>query len=92
MVCFRDLPVAKKFMSKTGLGVSSFSVEIFLSHSSESFRRGILQWFINFGYRRMLGIKGGGGGLRLSVEVVLSQCTEAFRRSTLLCCVPEIFR
>ena len=62
MVCFRDLPVAKKFMSKTGLGVSSFSVEIFLSHSSESFRRGILQRFINFGYRKSLGIRGGAGG------------------------------
>ena len=39
--CFRKLPVAKKFMEKRGGGgVSRFSVENFLSHSAESFRKG----------------------------------------------------
>ena len=40
MPCFRKFPVAKKFMDKKGGGVSRFSVENFLSHSAENFRRG----------------------------------------------------
>ena len=35
-------------------GVSRFSVENFLSHSAEIFRRGILYCCINFGYRKSL--------------------------------------
>ena len=35
-------------------GVSGFSVEMFLSHSAENFRRGILYCCINFGYRKSL--------------------------------------
>ena len=42
MLCFRKLPVAKKFMDKRGGGVSRFSVENFLSHSAEKCRRGKL--------------------------------------------------
>ena len=34
-------------------GVSRTSVEIFLSHSAETFRKGPLQCFTNFGYRKM---------------------------------------
>ena len=33
-----------------GGGVSSFSVETFMSHSAENFRRGVLYCCINFGY------------------------------------------
>ena len=40
-------------------GVSSFSVEIFLSHSAENFRRGIPYCCINFGYRKSLDKRGG---------------------------------
>ena len=40
MLCFRNIPVAKKFMEKRWGGLSRFSVEDFLSHSSEKFRRG----------------------------------------------------
>ena len=40
VLCFRNIPVAKKFMDKGG-GVSRFSVENFLSRSAEKFRRGI---------------------------------------------------
>ena len=54
MLCFRKFPVAKKFRDKRGGGVSRFSVENFLSHSPESFRRGILYCCINFGYRKSL--------------------------------------
>ena len=44
MLCFRKVPLAKKFMDKSGEGgkggVSRLSVESFLSHSAENFRRG----------------------------------------------------
>ena len=40
-----------KSLDKRG-GVSRFSVKIFLSHSAEKFRRGILYCCINFGYRK----------------------------------------
>ena len=39
VLCFRKFSVAKKFMDKSG-GVSRFSVEHFLLHSAENFRRG----------------------------------------------------
>ena len=39
VLCFRDFLVAKNFMDKKG-GVSHFSVENFLSHSTETFRTG----------------------------------------------------
>ena len=39
MLCFRKILVAKKFMDKKGGGVSKISVENFLSHSAEKFRR-----------------------------------------------------
>ena len=35
-------------------GVSSFSVENFMSHSAENFRRGVLYCCINFEYRKSL--------------------------------------
>ena len=40
MLCFRKFPVAKKFMDKRWGGVSRFSVEDFLSRSSEKVRSG----------------------------------------------------
>ena len=41
MPCFRKTPVAKKFMDKRGGGgVSRLSIENFLSHRAERFRRG----------------------------------------------------
>ena len=39
MLCFRKFPVGKKFMDERGGGESRFSVENFLSHSAENFRR-----------------------------------------------------
>ena len=42
MLCFRKSLVAKKFMDKRAVEVSRFSVENFLSHSSEKIRRGTL--------------------------------------------------
>ena len=41
MLCFRKFLVAKKFMEKKWEGgISTFSVEHFLSQSAEKFRRG----------------------------------------------------
>ena len=43
MLCFRKIPVAKKFMDKRGGGggikISRFSFESFLSDGAEKFRR-----------------------------------------------------
>ena len=63
-------------------GVSRLSVENFLSHSAENFRRGTLQCFINFGYRKILCL----WISRFSIENLLSHSAEKFRRGTLLCC------
>ena len=59
MLCSRKFLVAKKFMGGGWCGLSQFSVENFLSHSAENFRRRPLYFFINFGYRKMLGIREG---------------------------------
>ena len=42
MLCFRKFPVAKKFIDKNGGGGGGLevSVENFLSHSADKFRRG----------------------------------------------------
>ena len=45
--------VSKKF-GKEGGGASSFSVETFLSHSAEKFRRGTFYCCTNCGYRKSL--------------------------------------
>ena len=67
--------------------MSRFSVENFLSHSAENFRRGILYCCINFGYRKSLD-KRGGGVSSFSVENFLSHSAENFRRVILLyCCI-----
>ena len=56
---FQKFPVAKKFLDKGG-GISGFSVENFLSHSADNFRRGIVYFCIDFGYRKSLWMRGGG--------------------------------
>ena len=40
MLCFTKFPVAKKIMDKAG--VLGFSVEKFLSHNAENFRKGTI--------------------------------------------------
>ena len=62
-------------------GVSRFSFEIFLSHSAENCRRGILYCCNNFGYRKSLD-KRGEGVSRFSVEKFLSHSAEKFRRES----------
>ena len=71
----------KFYASEKGEGVSKFSVENFLSHSAENFRRGgILQCFINFGYRKILCFRGLCHDFRFSVEFFLSPSAEKFGR------------
>ena len=82
---FQYFPVVKKFMDKRGQ-VSRFFVEVFLSHSAESFRGGILYCSVNFGYRKSLD-KRGGGVSRFSVEIFLSHSAKNFRKGILYCCI-----
>ena len=48
MLRFRKIPLAKKLMDKRWGGVSRHSVDNFLSHSAETFRRGSLLVFHYF--------------------------------------------
>ena len=65
-------------MDKKG-GVSRFSVEKFLSHSAEFFRRGIFSVSLIWGIENLLGIREGRDS-RFSVEIVLSHSAEISRR------------
>ena len=57
---FQKVSDIEKFCGKEGerrrKGVSRFSVNFFLSHSAENYRRGTLHCVTDFGYRKMLGI------------------------------------
>ena len=88
--CYRNFPVAKKFMDKGG-GISSLSVEKIFTHSAEKLRRGILFCFTNCRYRNMLGIKEGGSIKLFRRKIFVSWC-RIFRTATLLCSVSENFR
>ena len=78
---FQKLSGSEKFMDKTGGGgVSRFTVESFLFHRAQNFRRGILYCCINFGYRKSLDKR---GRSRFSVENFLSHTAEKLRKGTL---------
>ena len=69
MLCFRKLPVAKKFMDKRAGEASRFSVESFLSQGAKNLRGGTLLCVIMFGYRKSLNERVRGGGIsRFLVE------------------------
>ena len=95
MLCFRNFPVAKKFLDKREGEVSRFSFEKFLSPSVEKCRRRTLSLSLTLGIKKVRKRGLGGGGRRLSrfsVQIVSSQSAEKFRRVTLLCFVSEKFR
>ena len=75
---FQKVSGTEKIYGKEG-GVSRFCVEIFLSHSDEKCRRGTVQSFIMFGYRKSLDERVGG-----------SEC-QTFRWKILCLTVPEFF-
>ena len=62
VLCFIKLLVLKKYMDKKGGGggggLSKFSVEYFLSQNAGEFRRGTLQSFNKFGYRKKITFRG----------------------------------
>ena len=66
-------------------GVSSFSVEIFLSHSVENIRRGIFYCCINFGYRESLDKTA--GSIKIFHRKFLSHSAQKFRRGIIYCCI-----
>ncbi len=71
-----------------GSGVSQFTADIFLSHSTELFRRGTIQGVTDFRYRKDLGLRG------LCHNFSSNFFVSQYRRTlqgTLLCCVPDIF-
>ena len=64
LCCASEFSGSEKVFVKEGWwwwGVTRFSVEVFLSHSADIFGQGILQCFKIFEYRKMLGIREGGG-------------------------------
>ena len=70
-------------MEKKEKRVSRYSVEKFLSHSAENFRRGILYCCINFVCRKSLDKRKGIS--RIYVEIFLSGSAERLRRGILFC-------
>ena len=70
-------------MDKKEKRVSRYSVEKFLSHSAENFRRGILYCCINFVCRKSLDKRKGIS--RISAEIFLSGSAERLRRGILFC-------
>ena len=84
-----NLSVFRKFLIWKKLWirgeVSRFSVKIVLYHSTESFHRGTLLCCVseNFGYRKILCLRGEWGISRFSVENFLSHCAEKYCRGIL---------
>ena len=68
--------------------MSRFSVEIFMSHSAEKFRRAPLQCVTNLGNRKTLCFTGLCHDIS---QKILSRSTENLCRGTILCCVSEKF-
>ena len=68
---------------------SRFSVDFFLSHSAEKFRRGTLYCVTNAGIENFYAPE---GYVTIFCRFFLSHNAEKFRRGTLLCCVSENFR
>ena len=88
MLCFRKLPVAKKFMDKRAGEVLRFSVEKILSQGAENLRGGTLLCVIISGYRESLNERVGVGVYQdFSSKTCLSHSDEKFRWATLYCVI-----
>ena len=80
MLCFKKFLVAKKSMEKSGEGgLSKLSVENFLSHSTEIFRRGTLLCCVseNFRWRKKLWKGRGDGENRIFPSIIF--CPEVLK-------------
>ena len=73
MLCFRNFTVVKIFMKKRGVGRKRFSVQIVLSHSAESFRRGTLPCFRKFRLSKKFMPKRGEKNMTCDRKFVVSQ-------------------
>ena len=78
VMCFGKFSVAYEFMDKKrgGGGVSKFSIENFLSHSTETFRRRTFLCCVseNFWKRKSIWIRGWGEVSRFPSKIFVSQC------------------
>ena len=74
----RKFRVSKKNLWIRG-GISRFSVEIFMSHSAEKFRKGIVMFLTKFLVWKSFMDEGGGGVSRFSVENFWYHSAEKFR-------------
>ncbi len=88
MECFRNFPVAKKFMDKRGGGMKSFRRKKFSLTVPKNFSGEIFTASLISGIEKCLGIREGGNTRSKNS----SPSAEKFRRGTLLFCVSEIFR
>ena len=89
VLCFRNFPLAKKFMDKRAMGVSRFSVEIFCltvpkKFVGEPYSVSLIRVSKSFMLQRVMS--------RFSVEIFLSHSAEKIRSGSLLCSVSENFR
>ena len=90
-LCFRKIQGSKNLMPKRG--ISRFSIDILLSHSTEKFRRGTLLCCVSQNLRQRKSFGKEGGVSRASVESFSSHIAEKFGRgTTLLCCVSQNLR
>ena len=87
-LCFWKFLVSKKDKDKRGGGNITIFCQNFLSDSAEKLRRGTHQCVINFGYRKILGLR---ELCHDFVSKILSHSAEKFRRETFLICASENF-
>ena len=79
----RKFRVSKNFMPKRG--ISRFSIENLVSHSTNKLRRETLLCFTKLLVSKNLWIRGGEGVSRFSFKKFLSHSAEKFRKRTIYC-------
>ena len=85
VLCFRNFLVAKIFRDNKRAGASQFSVETFLSHSTEAIRRGNILCCVsgNIWWRKSLWIRTGGGEYHIfTSKIFFSQFRQISYRNT----------
>ena len=80
---FQKASVSKSFVPKRE--ISRFSIENFLSHSTNKLRNGTHLFFTKILVSRNFMNKRGGGGVTIFRPIFFSHSTESFHRRTLLC-------